>query len=81
MTTLLLLMPTETIPAPSNDNEPGWIAPDETELVVLPTAKRLSAAPLGVGADMMMLPAENPTDAAPLPAKESCVSVCVVDED
>lgn len=86
MTTELPLIPTETIPAPSNDREPAWLRPELTLVVVLPTAKRdRSGFVAAVEADMTIAPApaavvEYPTETMPAPDSDTLESVCVVDE-
>jgi len=63
---LLFEMPTEMIPAPSKDKAPAAWIPDETDDVVLPTAKRLSRGP-----ETTMLDPEIPIETIPAPSKLS----------
>lgn len=87
ITTLLFDTPTETAPAPSNDTEPAAMTPDETEEVVLPTAKmERSGFVAAVDADTTRMPAaapvvDTPTETIPAPDMDIADSVCVLDEE
>lgn len=70
ITTLEPEIPTETAPAPSNDNAPAAIAPLDVEVVVFPTAKRLSAAAVCAGAEITTLDPLMPTDTTPAPSND-----------
>jgi hypothetical protein len=65
-------MPTETIPAPSNEREPAAITPLDTDDVVLPTANTLmSGFVAAVEADITIELFDMPTETMPAPSNES----------
>jgi hypothetical protein len=87
ITTLEFEMPTETIPAPSNESEPAAFTPEDTDEVVLPTAKSdRSGFVAAVEAEITRAPApaavvEYPTETIPAPDMDTLDRVCVVEDD
>jgi hypothetical protein len=75
------------MPAPSKDKEPAWFRPDETLVVVLPTAKSDKRGFVAaVEAEITRAPApapvvEYPTETIPAPETDILDSVCVVEDD
>jgi hypothetical protein len=69
-TILLFETPTLNAPRASNDKEPAPATPDDTLVVVFPTANKLCAPAATVAPAMMIVFEEYPTEIAPLPEND-----------